>query len=71
VDPEETLRAALRHLEDGDLDDCRRHLEYYRTWRSGGGFEPHVDGVPGDKRCEVIGLWLGVATIRSGRRIDR
>ncbi len=50
MDPEETLKAALRALAGEDYAGCLDYLIYYREWRDAGGFMP----LNGDRRAKLI-----------------
>lgn len=56
MDPQACLLGARAALDEGDLEAFREAMRSYQHWRRTGGFEPTVEGRPGD---EFAGLLWG------------
>jgi hypothetical protein len=71
MDPKACLMLAWEHFAEGGKAEARRSLAEYRAWRRAGGFEPEMDGLPGDRYAEVLAYRIrngGVVEIRE--RLD-
>jgi hypothetical protein len=67
MDPEACLLAAEAALEDLDVDAFLEAMRAYAGWRRCGGFEPTVNGRPGDAFYGLLSTRFGsVAGNREG-----
>lgn len=55
MDPALTLAEALSHYRRDEFDLACEKLDYYKDWRSKGGFAPEVNVSFGDRRERSIG----------------
>jgi hypothetical protein len=58
MDPKACLLMASEAIKARDYEAAQEQLEYYRDWRSGGGFEPKLGARGDDLACLMAHVCL-------------